>query len=144
MMARQNQEDFDRTALRSREKEEEEKFWPAHVPGAAMFCILTGSSLHGKRSGFFFESLPITFGSEKEGYPAFTCCHGSPVDTRELLQLDSDRTKEVLEEIDTDYTACQPHARFPGISRYPGKNLYEYRFLWNCDGRFRDTRMPSS
>ena len=68
----------------------------------------------------FFESLPITFRYEKEGYPAFTCCHGSPVNTRELLQLDSDRTKEVLEEIDTDYLLAA-HTHFPGISRYQGK-----------------------
>ena len=37
----------------------------------------------------FFEKLPITFRYEKEGYPAIICCHGSPINSRELLQLGS-------------------------------------------------------
>ena len=84
-----------------REKEEEEKFWLAN--SASGNLLYTYRQLT-ERDLDFFESLPITFRYEKEGYPAFTCCHGSPVNTRELLQLDSDRTKEVLEE--TILTIC--------------------------------------
>lgn len=42
----------------------------------------------------FLESLPISFVYEPEGYPAITCCHGSPDNNRELLQHDGSNTKQ--------------------------------------------------
>ena len=114
---RGNREEYMIEQRKIREKEEEEKFWLAN--SASGNLLYTYRQLT-ERDLDFFESLPITFRYEKEGYPAFTCCHGSPVNTRELLQLDSDRTKEVLEEIDTDYLLAA-HTHFPGISRYQGK-----------------------
>lgn len=71
----------------------------------------------------FFEKLPITFCYEKEGYPAITCCHGSPVNSRELLQLGSDITREWLQKIDTDYLICA-HTHFPGAYEYQGKSYF--------------------
>lgn len=68
----------------------------------------------------FFEKLPITFRYEKEGYPAIICCHGSPINSRELLQLGSDVTKKWLQKIDTDYMICA-HTHFQGAYEYQGK-----------------------
>ena len=51
----------------------------------------------------FFESLPITFRFEEEGYPSITCCHGSPTSTRELLYYDRPNLDEYLENLQTDY-----------------------------------------
>lgn len=71
----------------------------------------------------FFEKLPISFVYEKEGYPTITCCHGSPENARELLQLESDRAKDWLDRIDTDYMICS-HTHYPGECTYKGKHYY--------------------
>lgn len=71
----------------------------------------------------FFESLPISFRYEKKGYPAILCCHGSPDNNRELLQLGSERTKDWLRKIDTDYMICA-HTHFPGEFSYLGKHYF--------------------
>ena len=71
----------------------------------------------------FFEKLPISFVYEKEGYPAITCCHGSPLNARELLQLDSDRAKDWLDKIDTKYMICA-HTHYPGECNHNGKHYY--------------------
>ena len=71
----------------------------------------------------FFENLPITFRYEKDGYPAITCCHGSPSSTRELLLVEQDNTKTWLDSVDTDYLLCA-HTHFPGELEYKGKHYY--------------------
>lgn len=71
----------------------------------------------------FFDNLPITFQYRKEGYPAITFCHGSPVSSRERLLVDGDNTKEWLEYIDTDYLICA-HTHLPGKLTYQGKYYY--------------------
>lgn len=71
----------------------------------------------------FFESLPITFRYEKEGYPAITCCHGSPSSSRELLLVGQDNTKAWLDAVDTDYLLCA-HTHYPGEMEYHGKHYY--------------------
>lgn len=71
----------------------------------------------------FFESLPISFLYQPEGYPAITCCHGSPDNNRELLQHDSDNLKEWLEKIDTKYLLCA-HTHVPGTTKYNGKHYF--------------------
>lgn len=71
----------------------------------------------------FFERLPITFKYEKEGYPAITCCHGSPDSSRELLQLYGENTYRWLEKIDTDYMICA-HTHFPGELHRNGKHYF--------------------
>jgi len=71
----------------------------------------------------FFESLPISFSYMSEGYPAITCCHGSPDNNRELLQHDSDNLKKWLCQIDTDYLLCA-HTHVPGTTVYNGKYYF--------------------
>lgn len=71
----------------------------------------------------FFQSLPITFQYKKENYPAITCCHGLPVNTRELLLADSDNTKTWLDNIDTQYLICA-HTHFPCEMQYKGKKYF--------------------
>ncbi|MCR5427964.1 MAG: metallophosphoesterase [Lachnospiraceae bacterium] len=71
----------------------------------------------------FFESLPITFKYECEGYPAITCCHGSPASDRELLQLNGDNTKEWLRRIDTDYLLAA-HTHIQGETEYEGRHYF--------------------
>ena len=69
----------------------------------------------------FFESLPISFVYEKEGYPSIKCCHGSPESSRELIQLGSDRARYWLDNISEDYMLCA-HTHFPGDYEYNGKH----------------------
>lgn len=77
----------------------------------------------------FFESLPISFVYKTEGYPAITCCHGSPDNSRELLQHDSDNLKEWILKIDTDYL-IGAHTHVPGITAYRDR----YYFNAGCVG----------
>lgn len=114
---RGNREEYMIEQRRARKQKEEEKYWIAN--SASGNLLYTYEQLT-ERDLDFFESLPITFCYEKEGYPAITCCHGSPVNTRELLWLDSERTKEVLDEIDIGYLLAA-HTHYPGISRHHGK-----------------------
>ena len=72
----------------------------------------------------FFESLPITFKYECEGYPALTCCHGSPENTRELLQFDGDNTREWLGKIDTDYLIAG-HTHYQGRLDHNGRHYFK-------------------
>ena len=114
---RGNREEYMIEQRRARKQKEEEKYW---IVNSASGNLLYTYEQLTERDLDFFESLPITFCYEKEGYPAITCCHGSPVNTRELLWLDSERTKEVLDEIDTGYLLAA-HTHYPGISRHHGK-----------------------
>ncbi|MCQ2538917.1 MAG: metallophosphatase family protein [Acetatifactor sp.] len=68
----------------------------------------------------FFESLPISFVYEKEGYPSITCCHGAPDTTRHLLQLEAEDTKEILDDLSTDYLIAA-HTHNQGVMEYQGK-----------------------
>lgn len=68
----------------------------------------------------FFEGLPITFRYEKEGYPAITFCHGSPINSRELMQFDGKNTLEWLEKVDTDYLIAA-HTHHPGLLQKKNK-----------------------
>lgn len=68
----------------------------------------------------FFESLPVTFCYEKEGYPRITCCHGSPINTRELMQLGAENSVCYLSQIDTDYLIAA-HTHYPGQFMFNGK-----------------------
>ena len=71
----------------------------------------------------FIEALPIAAVYKKEGYPAITIAHGSPDNSRQLLQHDSDALKQWLEKIDTDYLLCG-HTHFQGITEYNGKKYF--------------------
>ena len=71
----------------------------------------------------FFESLPITFQYKKANYPAITCCHGSPENTRELLLVNKDNTKTWLDNIDTEYL-ISAHTHFPCEMKHKGKHYF--------------------
>ncbi len=68
----------------------------------------------------FFEGLPITFIYEKEGVPSITFCHGSPENSRELMQVGGENTREWLDRISTDYLIAA-HTHFPGYFCYKNK-----------------------
>ncbi len=51
----------------------------------------------------FFESMPISFKYDCPGYPAITCCHGSPENSRELLLTKDGSAESWLKKVDTDY-----------------------------------------
>jgi len=71
----------------------------------------------------FFRQLPISFDYEKSGYPTIKCCHGSPENARELVQLGSDRARFWLDHIACDYMICA-HTHFPGEFAYKGKHYF--------------------
>ena len=71
----------------------------------------------------FFKSLPISFDYVKEGYPTIKCCHGSPDNSRQLVQLGSDEAKYWLEKIDCDYMICA-HTHFPGEFAYKDRHYF--------------------
>lgn len=71
----------------------------------------------------FFQKLPITFQYRKSNYPAITCCHGSPGNTRELLLSGKENTKTWLESIDTGYL-ISAHTHRPCEMHYKGKHYF--------------------
>lgn len=119
-LLRGNREDYmlgQRKVLR--DKNEKEKWIYNSASGNLLYAYeqLTEKDLD------FFEQLPITFKYEKEGYPSITCCHGSPTNSRELLELYGENTKEWLAKVDTDYLICA-HTHFPGELCVNGKHYF--------------------
>ena len=70
----------------------------------------------------FLASLPISFVYEAEGYPAITCAHGSPDNTRQLLNFGRLVTHEWLRKIDTRYLLCA-HTHFYGSETFEGRTI---------------------
>lgn len=68
----------------------------------------------------FFERLPIHFVYEQKGYPSITFCHGSPVNTRELMQLGGENTRAWMEQLDTEYLVAA-HTHHPGSFVHQGR-----------------------
>lgn len=68
----------------------------------------------------FFDRLPITFRYEKSGFPAITCCHGSPDNARELMELYGENTREWMKKVDAEYLMAA-HTHFPGELHEYGK-----------------------
>jgi len=96
---------------------------PRWLPNSASGNLLYTYERLTDRDLDFFESLPITFKYECEGYPSITCCHGSPKNTRELMVTWGDNTKEWLKEIDTDYLVAA-HTHYQGRLDYEGKHYF--------------------
>jgi len=117
---RGNREDYFLSQKRVRDGIEEGPVWIANTASGNL--LFTYERLT-QRDFDFFESLPITFVYEKEGYPAITCCHGSPESNRELVQLANPNAIHWLKEIDTDYMVCG-HTHFPGELRIDGKSYF--------------------
>lgn len=117
---RGNREEYMLGQRRVRQEGITEQIW---IRNSASGNLLFTYEQLTERDFAFFESLPITFRYEKDGYPAITCCHGSPVNTRELVQLYGENAKSWLETIDTDYMVCA-HTHFPGELTWKGKHYF--------------------
>ena len=96
---------------------------PKWIPNSASGNLLYTYERLTDRDVDFFESLPITFKYECEGYPAITCCHGSPDNTRELMQFDGTNTREWLNRIDTDYLIAG-HTHYQGSLDFSGRHYF--------------------
>lgn len=119
-LLRGNREEYMLAQKEAREKNSTEQMWTSN--SASGNLLYTYGQLVDKDFDFF-QSLPITFVYEKEGYPSITCCHGSPANSRELLQLNEDPVKQWLEKIDTDYMICA-HTHYPGEMTYKNKHYF--------------------
>ena len=119
-LLRGNREEYMLAQKEAREKNSTEQMWISN--SASGNLLYTYGQLVDKDFDFF-QSLPITFVYEKEGYPSITCCHGSPANSRELLQLNEDPVKQWLEKIDTDYMICA-HTHYPGEMTYKNKHYF--------------------
>ena len=71
----------------------------------------------------FFESLPISFKYECDGYPSITCCHGSPKNSREPLLMNNGSAKNWLKKVDTDYIVAG-HTHIQGELECEGKYYF--------------------
>lgn len=125
-MLRGNREEYLLEQRAVREGKDEGIKWSSN--SASGNLLFTYERL-SQRDWELFESLPITFRYEYEDFPAITCCHGSPGNARELLQLKGDNTRKWLEKIDTDYLLAA-HTHFPGRLDYGRK----YYFNTGCVG----------
>ena len=125
-LLRGNREEYMLAQRKIRQEGPKEQQW---IYNSASGNLLYAYRQLTDRDFAFFEELPISFRYEKEGYPAITCCHGSPVNARELVQLYGDHAKSWLERIDTDYMICA-HTHFPGELSWEGK----YYFNAGCVG----------
>lgn len=94
--------------------------WPAN--SASGNLLFTYERLT-ERDWELFESLPITFRYEYKDFPAITCCHGSPGNARELMQLNGENTKQWLEKTDTDYLLAA-HTHHPGEAVHGNKHYF--------------------
>lgn len=114
---RGNREEYCLDQRKALKGENDEPLWIANSASGSL--LYTYERLKEKDLEFF-ESIPMTFKFEKEGYPSITCCHGSPISTRESLKFNDDRTKEWLEKVDTDYLLCA-HIHHQGMMEYKRK-----------------------
>ena len=125
-LLRGNREEYMLAQQEARKKHITEEMW---IKNSASGNLLYTYEQLVDKDFEFFRNLPITFIYEKQDYPAITCCHGSPADSRELLELDEEPVKRWLEKIGTDYLLC-------GHTHYPGELMYRNRHYFNsgCAG----------
>ncbi|MDO5294326.1 MAG: YfcE family phosphodiesterase [bacterium] len=71
----------------------------------------------------WFESLPYTMVLEIEGAKPITLAHGSPFNTRELLDEDRENTKLCLKKMPTQYI-ISGHTHRQCVYRYGHKTLF--------------------
>jgi len=117
---RGNREEYMLAQKRALEVGDTDALWSRN---SASGNLLFNYELLRDRDFVFFDSLPISFVYHKDGYPAITCCHGSPVNSRELVQFYRDNSREWLEKIGTDYMLCG-HTHHPGELEYKGKHYF--------------------
>lgn len=119
-LLRGNREEYMLTQQEMRKERKQEQIWRYNSASGNLlytYELLTDYDFE------FFRNLPITFEYKKEGYPALTCCHGSPSNSRELIQLGSENAKQWLDKIPNKYMICG-HTHFPGEYAYNGKRYF--------------------
>lgn len=109
-LLRGNREEY---MLEQRAVQQKKKEGPLWINNSASGNLLYTLENLREKDLEFFETLPITFVYRKEGLPPITFCHGSPENTRELLQLGGDNTKAWLQKIPTEYFVAA-HTHHPG------------------------------
>ena len=120
MLLRGNREEYMLNQRKARREGLSDQIWRYNSASGSLlytYELLTDADLD------FFDSLPICFKYEKEGLPAIRCCHGSPGNSRELLQFGSDELKHWLGEISEDYLLCA-HTHIPGRYDIEGKHYF--------------------
>lgn len=70
----------------------------------------------------FYESMPIAMEVQIENIPKLKICHGSPRKVNELLFFEEERTKEVMDEINTPVILCG-HTHVQGQLAHNGNLL---------------------
>ncbi|MBR6380886.1 MAG: metallophosphoesterase [Lachnospiraceae bacterium] len=96
---------------------------PEWICGSASGNLLYTYRLLKEGDLDFFEDLPITFRYEGKGFPDIICCHGSPENSRELLQFEGENTKAWLHRIDADYLLAA-HTHYQGELEFEGKHYF--------------------
>ena len=119
-LLRGNREEYMLTQREDRLAGRKEKKW---IYNSASGNLLYTYEQLTEQDFAFFEKLPISFVYEKDGYPSITCAHGSPGNTRELLQLDGEPVRNWLKKISTDYLICA-HTHRKGMKTVGKKQYY--------------------
>lgn len=70
----------------------------------------------------FFESLDIEGDYEKEGYPPFRYCHGSPMRSNEILEPEGENTRQLMKNLDVDLLVSG-HVHFQEEKVYDDKKI---------------------
>ena len=116
---RGNREDYILDQWKIRKGEKEGPLW---IKNSASGNLLYTYDNLSEKDLLFFDSLPITAVFHKEGYPSITCAHGSPGNSRELLEFEEEPVRNWLNRIDTEYLLCA-HTHRPGM-KIIGKKTY--------------------
>lgn len=119
-LIRGNREEYMLSQWRVRKGEEEGPLW---INNSASGNLLYTYEKLDKKDFEFLDGLPIQMTFSFEDYPKITCCHGSPENSRELMELYGENTKKWLEKIDTDYMIAA-HTHFPGELTWKGKHYF--------------------
>ena len=119
-LLRGNREEYMLSQHKVREEGPDDQIW---IYNSASGNLLYTYELLSEEDFEFFKKLPNTFTYTVPDHPSIRCCHGSPVSSRELIQLDSDRARFWLDEIDESYLLCA-HTHFPGEYIHHGKHYF--------------------
>lgn len=91
------------------------------------YCSASGNLLYTyenlKEEDFlFYKSLDIQGMYQKEGYPVFRYCHGSPASSKELLIPENENVVSIMESLDVDLLVSG-HTHIQNAAVYGNKRL---------------------
>lgn len=75
---------------------------------------------HAQRD--WLDGLPLTIRIKRAGLPSLLCCHGSPVNTRELLRIGGENSRQFLCGMQDDVLLCA-HTHVQGTYEVQGRKL---------------------